>query len=127
MGTYNSPGARRGPDEGRIHRDQRRRDVCATRDHRPVRRACQAAQGLPYYTGRRLVMPDLDSLHREYDSVQDVALRFCSGIKQQLEELLSANELTLGVPLESRIKGWSSIAEKAERRSLNLQSVKEMI
>jgi hypothetical protein len=35
MGTYSIPAARRGPDEGRIHRDQRRRDVCATRHFSP--------------------------------------------------------------------------------------------
>jgi len=71
-------------------------------------------------------MPDLDSLHKEYDSVRDLASRFCRGLKQQLEELLSANEVTLGVPLESRVKSWHSIAEKTERLSLKLQSVKEL-
>ena len=71
-------------------------------------------------------MPDLDSLHKEYDSVRDLASRFCSGLKQQLEQLLSANGVTLGVPVESRVKDWHSIAEKTERLSLRLQSVKEL-
>jgi hypothetical protein len=32
VGLYSGPAARRGPDNGRIHRDNRRRDVCATRE-----------------------------------------------------------------------------------------------
>lgn len=71
-------------------------------------------------------MPDLDTLHKEYDSVRDLASRFCSGLKQQLEEILSANEVTLGVPIESRVKSWNSVAEKTDRLSLRLQSVKEL-
>jgi hypothetical protein len=31
VGLYSGPVARRGPDNGRIHRDNRRREVCATR------------------------------------------------------------------------------------------------
>jgi hypothetical protein len=31
VGLYTGPVARRGPENGRIHRDNRRRDVCATR------------------------------------------------------------------------------------------------
>jgi len=43
MGTYSSPAVRRGPDEGRIHRDPRRRDVCVTREKKGFRLvSCQA-------------------------------------------------------------------------------------
>jgi len=31
VGLYSGPAARRGPDNGRIHRDNRRREVCTTR------------------------------------------------------------------------------------------------
>src|SRR5437899_1482614 len=69
---------------------------------------------------------DIDALRQEYGAVRDLASRFCERLAQQIEELLSANGVALGVPLESRVKSWDSIAEKTQRLSLTLKSVTEL-
>jgi putative GTP pyrophosphokinase len=44
----------------------------------------------------------------------------------QLLELIGTNEITLGVPIESRIKSWTSIEEKLQRKNLSLGSIYEL-
>ena len=44
----------------------------------------------------------------------------------QLAELSSRGQITLGVPMESRVKSWGSIEEKLERERLSLTSIKEL-
>lgn len=44
----------------------------------------------------------------------------------QLLELFNSNNVTLGVPIESRIKTWSSISEKIDRKELQLTSLLDL-
>jgi ppGpp synthetase/RelA/SpoT-type nucleotidyltranferase len=68
------------------------------------------------------VPPD-KSLHSEYLSLVPVFVRLQKVMSEQLEQLVNASGLTLGVPIESRVKSWESIAEKFERKSLNTDSL----
>jgi len=42
---------------------------------------------------------------------------------EQLSKLLDDAHVTLGVPMESRVKDWSSIEEKVERKGLNIDHI----
>ncbi|MGL6413964.1 GTP pyrophosphokinase [Aeromonas veronii] len=44
----------------------------------------------------------------------------------QIGELLESNDLTLGVPIESRVKSWASIEEKLDRKSIKLNDIREL-
>ncbi len=44
----------------------------------------------------------------------------------ELDHLLKKENVALGVPIESRIKAWESIAEKAERKSIEFDSVAKL-
>ena len=67
-----------------------------------------------------------EALREEYVKIQPVATRFCLSVKQQIEELLSTASVTLGVPLEFRVKPWESIVGKIERGSLELATVRDL-
>ncbi|WP_082836585.1 RelA/SpoT domain-containing protein [Acidovorax sp. GW101-3H11] len=69
---------------------------------------------------------DIESLGREYQDFSSKAERLRIAISDQLMALISENSLTLGVPIESRLKTWSSVAEKLERKQLKLQSIREL-
>ncbi len=72
-------------------------------------------------------MPDdVASLHAEYTAITATAQRFLEAISTQLTELLKQNSITLGVPIEARVKTWESIREKLERKTLDLTSVKRV-
>ena len=47
-------------------------------------------------------------------------------LREQLSNLFDENEITLGVPLEIRIKEFSSIENKIERKNLSLNSIYEL-
>lgn len=65
----------------------------------------------------------LDALHTNYQTKALEAARLRDALLEQLENLLHRNNVTLGVPLEGRVKGWGSIAEKIQRKSLALENV----
>lgn len=44
----------------------------------------------------------------------------------QISELLQLNDVSLGVPIESRVKTWSSIEEKIQRKELELKDVQDL-
>jgi len=67
-----------------------------------------------------------DKLRKAYESVQVSAKRFCSALVEQIKELTSQNNITLAVPIESRVKNWSSISAKIERSKLELTEILEL-
>lgn len=69
---------------------------------------------------------DIDALKTEYHAGELQCERLQATVKQQLEQLLTQNEVVLGVPLEGRIKTWDSIQEKLDRKRLNLNSLTEL-
>lgn len=72
--------------------------------------------------------PDLLSgkLEPEYRRLAPLAETFREEVSRQLDQLLQDADVTLGFPIESRVKGWDSIAEKIERKSLQLPSLSDL-
>jgi len=62
-------------------------------------------------------------LHSEYVDLTPSLTRLQRALIEQLEQLVSHRGFTLGVPIESRIKAWNSIAEKLERKRLKPKSL----
>lgn len=69
---------------------------------------------------------EFEQLKSEYDRYLPAAGKFCEAVTEQIQELLDHNNVAIGVPMEHRIKSWSSIYEKWERKSLTLKSILEL-
>lgn len=69
---------------------------------------------------------DIDILREEYNSIRPAAQRLANTIVDQLKELVTTESITLGVPLDFRIKEWSSVQDKIERNHLYLQTITEL-
>lgn len=61
-----------------------------------------------------------DELRIQYSDLYGRAERLRGTMVDQLSELLKSEQIALGVPMESRVKEWSSIEEKIKRKSLNI-------
>ncbi|WP_158509986.1 GTP pyrophosphokinase [Pseudomonas mosselii] len=61
-----------------------------------------------------------------YSKVEPRAKRLKAALSAELDHLLNESGVTLGVPIESRVKEWSSIEEKLVRKSLALEKVEEL-
>lgn len=64
-----------------------------------------------------------EQLKIQYQDNAGRAERLREAVVVQMTELLSSGELTLGVPMESRVKSWGSIEEKLERKSIEIDSI----
>jgi putative GTP pyrophosphokinase len=69
---------------------------------------------------------DIEELRREYDSIAPRAERLKAHLCEQVTKILSEKQVTLGVPLESRVKSWDSLTEKLNRRSLTINRIVEL-
>lgn len=69
---------------------------------------------------------DTSVLFDNYNLIAPKAARLRDSITSELEHLLAQKGVTLGVPIEARVKEWSSIEEKLTRKSVNLNSVKDL-
>lgn len=67
-----------------------------------------------------------DKLKKDYESKQASAERFCSAFVEQIKELTSQENISLAVPIESRVKSWSSISSKIERINLKLKDILQL-
>lgn len=65
-------------------------------------------------------------LKSSYYIIEPRAKRLKSAITEQLDHLISQSGATLGVPIEARVKDWSSIEEKVMRKSLNLLKIEDL-
>jgi len=61
-----------------------------------------------------------------YSNIEPRAKRLKAALAAELEHLLNEKGVTLGVPIEARVKDWSSIEEKLVRKSLSLEKVEEL-
>ncbi len=68
----------------------------------------------------------IESLRIQYYDCAGRANRLRETMANQLVDLLNHDQITLGVPIESRIKSWGSIAEKLERNRLSPTSIEEL-
>ncbi len=69
---------------------------------------------------------DNEHLHIQYQDNIGRAERLRDVVIVQLLELFSSHNVTLGVPIESRIKKWASISEKIERKNIQIESILEL-
>lgn len=65
-------------------------------------------------------------LHSEYLDLEPSLVRLRKAMIEQLDHLLASRGLTLGVPIESRIKTWDSLAEKLVRKGLKPKSLADV-
>lgn len=61
-----------------------------------------------------------------YSNIEPRAKRLKAALAAELEHLLNEKGVTLGVPIEARVKDWSSIEEKLARKSLSLDKIEEL-
>ena len=66
---------------------------------------------------------DIKPLQIQYSDVAGRAERLREAMAEQLSKLLDDAQVTLGVPMESRVKEWSSIEEKIERKSVSIDDI----
>lgn len=64
----------------------------------------------------KLVTMSTEPLRIDYDSHRPNANRFMSTVIEQLSNLLDKNGVTLGTPIESRVKTILSIEDKLIRK-----------
>lgn len=67
-----------------------------------------------------------EHLRIQYQDCSGRAERLREAVVVQLAELLRSHDVTLGVPIESRVKSWASIEEKLERKQLKLGAILEL-
>lgn len=72
------------------------------------------------------IFMSLSLLHTDFQLSVPTAERLKTALLEQLENLFSANRVTLGVPMEGRVKAWTSIAEKIQRKALTVQRVSDL-
>jgi ppGpp synthetase/RelA/SpoT-type nucleotidyltranferase len=68
----------------------------------------------------------LEKLKAEYGAKAPLAQGLIDCLVEQLSTLLRQNDVALGVPMETRVKTWDSLAEKLRRKSITLGSVCEL-
>lgn len=68
-------------------------------------------------------MTTMQELRGEYDRALPDIQRFSAELLAQLQSLFTASSLTLGVPMEHRVKSWQSLEEKLQRKRLELPSI----
>lgn len=68
----------------------------------------------------------MSNLDTEYQDNASRYERLRSAVVEQVTNLLEQAELTLGVPIESRVKSLSSIKEKVQRKAIMIGGVSEL-
>jgi ppGpp synthetase/RelA/SpoT-type nucleotidyltranferase len=67
-----------------------------------------------------------ETLHMEYLELSAKLSRLQGLLTAQLNQLVEAAGLTLGLPIESRVKTWSSIGEKLERKGIQPEKLSDL-
>lgn len=69
---------------------------------------------------------EADKIKDDYDNFSSKADVFRRGLVEQIEKILSLKGLTLGVPVESRVKTLSSILNKDKRKPSNYNTLLDL-
>jgi ppGpp synthetase/RelA/SpoT-type nucleotidyltranferase len=75
---------------------------------------------------KRKLDNDYSALEKEYGTVAPTAQNFADELCRQLGKLLDENDISLGFPMQARIKSWESLRGKLDRKSFKIGSVKEL-
>ena len=65
-------------------------------------------------------------LRQEYQDLAPVAQRFTEMMVRELHETLRRNDVPLAVPIESRVKSWTSIEDNLGRNWFHGASLSEL-
>jgi ppGpp synthetase/RelA/SpoT-type nucleotidyltranferase len=68
----------------------------------------------------------ISQLEDEFKSAVLLAEHFATELTRQVQELLDANSVSLGFPIQQRVKTWASLSEKLERKELTLKSLRDL-
>lgn len=71
-------------------------------------------------------MDDLESLRIGYQDILPRVERLKHSVIAELQELFHKHGVSLGVPIESRVKTWSSIVDKFERKRIEISSIVDL-
>jgi putative GTP pyrophosphokinase len=74
----------------------------------------------------RIPLVSHEQLESEHRLLTPLADTFCTEVSRQLNRLLADANVTLGFPIEYRVKTWESIAEKLERKTLQLETLADL-
>ena len=69
---------------------------------------------------------DLDALFANYGSMVPKYKSLCDGIAAQLSALLDQANLSLAMPIATRVKEWDSLVDKCDRNGLSPKTVVEI-
>jgi putative GTP pyrophosphokinase len=67
-----------------------------------------------------------EQLESEYRVIAPIAERFCTELTHQINKILDNEQISLGVPIEYRVKKWESLVSKLDRLSLNISTIKDL-
>lgn len=67
-----------------------------------------------------------EELEREYRDIAPIANRFCNELVNQLGPIVVRENISLGFPIEYRVKSVDSIVNKIDRLHLKLTSIKDL-
>jgi putative GTP pyrophosphokinase len=67
-----------------------------------------------------------EALHTQFNTLAGSAARLRTALMEQLDSLFVSAGVTLGVPMEGRVKSWASIADKIDRKSLELKQLEDL-
>jgi len=67
-----------------------------------------------------------DTLQSEHAAVHAKAAKLAASLASELTQLVAQEHIPLAVPIEFRVKTWASIAEKMERKELEITSITDL-
>lgn len=77
-------------------------------------------------TRKKVIKLTSDTLKTDYDKIKPQVEKFMAALCEQIGSILLTQGITLGVPLECRIKLYESISDKIERKEISLKSVVDL-
>jgi putative GTP pyrophosphokinase len=69
---------------------------------------------------------DVKEIEQDYLSIRPIAESFCTEVTHQLETLLGEAGITIGFPIQNRVKTWESISEKLKRLPSRFKKVTDL-
>ena len=69
---------------------------------------------------------DIGCLKNSYEAKEPALARFCARLAEQLNEIIRVHDVPLAVPIEARVKSWTSLTDKITRRKLVVADVSDV-
>jgi len=81
-------------------------------------------------TDKEIIVPiNIQALEEKYKELLPLLDSFCMEITHQINRLLEESNITLGFPIQHRLKTWESLSEKIQRipRLYNLLEIQDLV